>query len=608
MFDDFSIPDFPHTIITDPDKVSEQFIQKVGRQPLLSFDFETTGLHFKKHKAAGIAIANQEHAWYIHDKAMHQLTPWLKDNFVDSNITWAAHNSIFDMHFLKNDFNVLPASLVDTQLAQWMLNEEDSLALKEVSKFKLGITENLPSFRDLQKHAKELRDIKKIDDVSIFDIPVEMLGIYAAFDGRLTFDLWNKLEGELEAEGLREVYDENIIPFTYVLLDMEDRGAYIDRDRVIELKDQYEEIADDLLTKWKKKVGDVNPNSPQQLRELLYTQMNLRTSRKTKKTKLPSTDSLALLRLKRNDKTGIVSLLIEYKEYNKLISTYLTPLLNKTIDNYIYTNFKQTGTVTGRLSSSGDINLQNIPSRTEIGKEIRSCFIAPPGRSLLVTDYSQIELRILAHYTRDENLVRVFYWGEDPHQLTANKMGVPRYVGKTLNFGIIYGAQARTIADQIEKIPKPRPKESVARKWLLDFEKIIYPSIPKWKKTVINTAIQQGYITTIGDRHRHVTNLDHYDEYTRGRAERQTINSLIQGSAGDFINQSMLSSSNTAKELDIWYHIQVHDELVTTCPTELLDEASRFMQTSMESMREVFNLSVPILAQPATGANWMECK
>jgi DNA polymerase-1 len=608
MFDDFSIPDFPHTLVSDYQKVDDLFLSKIGNGKLLSFDFETTGLHFKRDKAAGIAIANEEHAWYLHDSAMHAIKPWLVDRFKDNSVEWAAHNAVFDMHFSRKDFGVLPAKIADTQTAQWLLDENDSLALKEIAKYKLGVNYNLPSYKDLLKYTKELRGFKRVDQVSIFDIPTDILGTYAAYDSWLTITLWKKLKSELKSESLYNLYKTKIIPFTYVLLDMEDNGAFIDHDKVNKLKEDYQKIADDLLNKWYEKAGDVNPNSPIQLREYLYGKLKLKTTRKTKKTKEPSTDALTLLRIKRQDKSGSVELLLEYKEYEKLISTYLNTLLSKTIDGYIYTNFNQTGTVTGRLSSSGDINLQNIPSRTETGKELRACFVPPPGRAMIVADYSQIELRILAHYTRDKNLVKVFYWGEDPHQLTANKMGVPRYVGKTLNFGIIYGAQARTIADQIEKTKKPRPKESVAKKWLYDFEHKVYPSIPRWKSAIINSSLREGYTETIGGRRRRVSNLDHWHDYTRGRAQRQLINSKIQGSAGDVINESMLLVAKRSEEFGIKLHIQVHDELVLSCPTENLAQSMEFVQNTMESVEQIFNISVPIVAKPATGANWRECK
>lgn len=614
---DFTLPKLAHTIITDGSDLPK-FYEEIGNWPMLSFDFETTGLDYYNDNPVGVAIANGRHAWYIHGSAFMEVTPWLKDKMGRTDIEWAGHNLKFDFHHLMNAVtDELPTKYFDTQIAQWMIDENDSLGLKHLGKVRLDAQDDIPSFSDLLMYTKKLRGIARKDLVTIWDIPVEVLGTYAAYDARLTYDLVDLLKKDLGDEGLDKIYYEQEMPFLAMLLRMERAGITVDQEKAAILKDKYDIIIKDVLYKFDKRVADiksklgkpteVNPNSPQQLAELLFEDMGLKSTKKTASGAL-STAALVLQRIKRQDKTGIVELLMEYKKYEKVVNTYLVNMLSKTdADGRIRTNFNQTGTVTGRLSSSGNLNLQNIPARGDTGADVRDLFIAKAGHLLIGIDYSQIELRILAHYSRDENLVRAFYWGSDPHQLTADRMGVPRYVGKSVNFGTIYGQGAPTLADQIEKAGKPRPKESQAAQWLRAYDKL-YPSIPRWKKMVLIEGRKYGFIETLGGRHRHAEGLDHYDNYIRARAERQLINSKIQGSAGDVINSAMLKVDRDQHNFGATTLLQVHDELTLEVPEEYADEAAVSVQRRMEGEREVFGISVPVIAEPSVGHSWAEVK
>jgi len=606
----YELPEFPHTVVANPEDVPA-ILESHGNGTRYAFDAETTGLHYITDKLAGLSLATKEHAWYFHgDWVVNAVLPWFEEKMNNPEITWIAHNAKFDMHFLARH-GIRPKKIYDTEIAQYLLEEEQSLKLKDLGKLKLGIQENLPpDFKALLHLAKRLKGAKRLDQVNIYDVPLEVLGPYGALDSRMTFDLAPITEQGLRDEGLWQYYQEQEIPFIYTILDMERRGVLVDREWVAELETKFKALTEEYEAEWVSKVGDVNPRSPQQIIELLYNKLGLKTDRRTDSGN-PSTDALTLKRLVPTDKTGTVELLLKYREVSKLESTYIVPLRDRLHNGRIYTNFNRTGTVTGRLSSSGDINLQNIPLHTELGAQVRKAFIAEPGHLLMDVDYSQIELRILAHFCRDESLVRAFYWGADPHQLTANRMGVPRYVGKTLNFLIIYGGGPIVLGDQLEKIGKPRPTVPVARRWLQEYNRI-YPAITPFKEQVMREAKQYGYVTTIGGRHRHadLEALLAWDIQTSGREERQLFNTKIQGSAGDVINYAMvdIGLNERLASLGVETLLQVHDELVFTVPEENVEEGKLAVKAHMEAVEETFNISVPILAEPAAARNWVEAK
>ncbi len=608
---DFEIPSFAYTLITDPEQVAAE-LARIGNQPTLAFDFESTGVDYVTNQPVGISLADEAHAWYFHGEGvLEQITPWLVDQMEVLKTPFIGHHIKFDMHLLRK-LGVRLENPVDTMVAQWLVNENSSLALKTLAKFNLGIKEELAGFRDLLKYTKGVVGKKRMDEVSILEIPFDILGPYAALDARLAYDLWNYLIPELKNEDQWNHFHEMQMPFTKVLMNMEARGVRIDHKAASSVKERYEALRQEAEEEWNERTEEimgepVNPRSPKQLQELLYDNLRLVTTRTTKSGAM-STDELTLLRLKTQDKSGLVEVLLKYRKYNKMIDTYLGALLNKTHNDRIHTNFNQTGTVTGRLSSSGDINLQNQPSRGEYGKDIRSCFIASEGHDLVGIDYSQIELRILAHFSRDEHLVKAYLWGADVHQMTADRLGgVPRYLGKATNFGKVYGQGPVTLADVLEKDGHPRPTKSQAQKWLEDYDRM-YPGIPKWIRFELIKARENNYVETLAGRRRHVEGLHHHDKWQRARAERQAINSIIQGSAGDAINTAMLWAAEIAPEYEAHMLLQVHDELLFEVPGDNSKAFAEVIQQKMEDVREHFNISVPIIAEPNIGPNWSEAK
>lgn len=612
----FEIPEFDYTIIDNREDVGEKFLQRVGRHDLYSLDFETTGLNYMLDRAAAISIATLDHSWYFNEPAMHQVLPWLKDNMANSNTSWIAHNMKFELHFFTQlGFNIQPINIIDTEIAQWMLNEEDTLKLKELG-FKVGVKEKLPSFRDLQRYAKDINpDIKKLKDVTLEDIPLPIMGKYGAFDSRLAFDLWLVLRDELINEGLLNIFFEKEMPLLKVLLRMERKGIKVDLEKTEILLKKYTEKRDILYEKFEKIIGhEVNPNSPTQLRKLLFEEMKLKSKRKTP-SGLLSTDELTLIRLKRQDKTGAIETLLEYRDYQKLITTYLKAILEKNIDGRIHTNFNQTGTVNGRFSSSGaksgvGVNLQNIPKRGEKGKEIRSLFIAPDGKLILRTDESQLEMRLIGHYSRDRALVRAYMWKVDVHQLTADGLHTDRYRGKQVNYSTAYGGWARTICDQIEKDGYPRPNENEIKEMLIKFYNELYPAINPWKDEVIREARLYKYITLLSGRHKHANMrmLDHWDKYKRWREERRLVNGKIQGSAADILNEAMIVIDDYQNSLGADMLIQVHDELVWECDKDQIHKFKERSTKDMEDVGNYFGVTIPIIAEPNIGPSWMESK
>lgn len=421
------------SIVQDPQEVA-QVVSTISKYPLVALDLETTGLDFMRSEIHGVALATADQEWYVTLGAEKALFPLLQDALKDTLVL--GHNLAFDLHFLSK-YGVRPPKIADTMIAQFLIDENQGLALKSLAGTKLGY-HDLPDFKDMQKWVKWLmRDVTRLSDVSIYDMPLHTLGEYAARDVRLTYELWEKSQVELRKEEMWDIFWQTEMPFVYVLMDMESTGFYIDQSLLNELKLEFIAARDEALDIWKSATGDINPASPKQLAEYFYKDCGFEPTLFTK-TGAPSTDVMALMRLRKQDKTGVVQALLDYRKYEKLLSTYVTGFEDNMIDGRLYGNFNQLGDAqgdgdrlprTGRLSSSSP-NLQNIPARGITGEKIRQLFSSPPGYKFIDIDYSQLELRLGAHYTRDPNMLKVFAEGQDPHQLTADLCNVERHVGK----------------------------------------------------------------------------------------------------------------------------------------------------------------------------------
>jgi len=441
---------------------------------------------------------------------------------------------------------------------------------------------------------------KDIKLLTLGDIDKKKVVEYAAEDADIAYRLFEVLRPKLEEFELNELFEKIEMSTINVLSEMEMNGVYFDLKELKKLEEEYDKKLNSLMNEMKKIVGyDFNPNSPKQVRELLFENLGLKGKRKTKSGSYSTdADSLEALR----DEHPIIEKLLEYRKYQKLLSTYIIAipkLVNKKTGR-VHTSFNQTGTATGRLSSS-DPNLQNLPIREEDGERIRSAVKAQRDDYVLLSaDYSQIELRVLAHLTNDETLINAFNKGEDIHALTAAAIfGVKiedvdynmRRVGKVVNFSLVYGSSPYGLAENL-KIPVEDAKDFMNRYFKT------YQKVKEYQESSLKVATQKGYVETIFGRKRFLKNI------TTGKSElkRIVINTPIQGSAADIMKLAMI---NLYKKLpkEAKLILQVHDEVVIELPKEIVEETKKTVQDCMEN---AVKLKIPLKVDISVGKNWQK--
>ncbi|MEO0477733.1 MAG: DNA polymerase, partial [Planctomycetota bacterium] len=450
-------------------------------------------------------------------------------------------------------------------------------------------------------------------------VPLDQVAQYAAEDADITLRLCNKLKARLDEQGMTELYEQVEMPLVNVLATMEQQGirvtpAILDAQRD-ELQDRIDELRADILERAK---ADFNPDSPKQLGDVLFNQLGFKAIKKTKTGF--STDSEVLEKLAAleadeleavpEDARPIPGLMIEYRMLTKLVGTYLVALKEAIADDgRVHARFNQTGAATGRLSSS-DPNLQNIPIRTEVGRNIRKAFVAEDGHKLIAADYSQIELRVLAHLSEDEALIKAFNEGQDIHRAVAAQVfGVEpedvdseqRGRAKVINFGIIYGITAFGLARRIDGL------DNKAAAALIDDYKARFPGIDTFLNTCIEKAQADGYVETILGRRRVIDGIHERNPQRRALAERLAINSVVQGSAADLIKVAMVNlQSRIEKEsLPCKLLLQIHDELVIEAPA---DQADAMAEVLTSEMRSAMELKVPLDVEAGIGEDWFGAK
>lgn len=608
--EEYSEPDIPTNpnIIIDPDAVSV-VLDAVEAASVIGIDTETTGLDHVRDTLHGVSISTEEGGWYVTGPA---LLPFLQGltNYVNSDRLWVGHNFVYDFHFLGR-YGCIPNKYFDTLIGQWLIDENQDLGLKALAYTKLGVTGDIPEFKDMLHEAKKRLKKKRLAEVTIYDIPLDTLGSYAIRDTDYTLALYKITAYELEQEGLTDVFWNVEMPFLTVIYDMEEYGMRVDLPLFSQLQREYGERIEALYKKWNELTGGVNPNSPPQLGELMFKKMQLPMQGKTAKGN-PITDALVIQRLEPMDETGALKTLSEIRKIEKLKSTYVDAIIEKQFDGRIYGKYKQHGARTGRLSAN-DPNLQNIPGQGDDGKKIRSGFIAKEGYDLLVCDYSQIELRLLAHDSRDEDgFLKVFHEGGDPHQSTCDLIcalgyTIARKQAKSVNFGWVYGMGPRTLADNLEKVTGERPAEKDTKMWLDGFDQA-KPRLVKYRTNVIKRTRQLGHVVTMGGRKRRLPDISSPVNSLRFRAERQAVNTRIQGSAADLIKWAMIQLRPWCKLYGVRMVAQVHDEIVFESPKAVTKEFMPIVQNIMESVKEQFNLCVPIEAVPGVGPDWSVAK
>ena len=418
-----------------------------------------------------------------------------------------------------------------------------------------------------------------------------------------TLALHDTIRGDIDRMELRSIYEEIELPLAPVLASMEAKGILLESQALAEFSVELKQSIDELSSEVLELAGrDFNIGSPKQLGEILYVHLGLPQPQKRGKTKAPSTASDVLEGLR--DKHAIVGKVLDWRQHTKLKSTYVDALpLLVAADGRLHTTFNPTGSATGRLSSLNP-NLQNIPTRTPLGREMRKALVAPPGCQFVSADYSQVELRVMAHLSGDPNLIAAFASGEDLHQRTASEvLGIlPTLVGpderaraKAVNFGIIYGLSAFGLAKQLN-IPQGDARDYIR----LYFER--YSKVKQFKEDTIEQTKRTGFSRTLFGRRRPVPDLASKNHTARSMAERIAVNSPIQGTAADLIKKAMLATDAALKQERLRARIvlQIHDSLLVETPEEEVTTVSELLRAEMEA---VASLAVPLVVDIKTGPN-----
>jgi DNA polymerase-1 len=587
--------------IVDTAEALDKMINALSRAESFIFDTETTSLDPRQAALVGISLSTVPgKAWYLpvgHSAGsqlpLQQVIDKLKPLLENPKVPKLAHNGKYDMTVLqKYKVNVQNLSF-DTMIAAYLLGEK-SLGLKPLAFAKLGI-EMTPISNLIGSGAKQI-------SMAWVDIP--KVAEYACADADMTLRLSKLLGKELKAQGLWKLFAEVEMPLLPVLLRMETNGVALDTAKLREMSWGMSERMAKLENEIYKNVGHAfNINSTQQLGTILYEELKLPKTRKTKSGY--STEASVLEALK--GAHPIIELLLEYRQLAKLKSTYIDalPALIDPDTGRVHTSFNQTGTVTGRLSSS-DPNLQNIPIRTEEGRQVRKAFIAEKDTSLLLAaDYSQIDLRALAHLSQDPRLVAAFMQGEDIHATTASQVfGVPpsevtkdmRRLAKTVNFGVIYGMSEYGLEQATEL-----SREQAAQFIRAYFEK--YSGVKEYLDRTKKEAAEKGYVQTLLGRRRYIPEINSSNAQVRMAAERMAINMPVQGTSADIIKVAMiqLQQEMDRQGLEAKMIIQVHDELLFELPR---GEEEKLKKLVIEIMPNAIKLSVPVKVDIKTGRSW----
>jgi len=582
--------------------------QALDASSLIAFDTETTALDPLQAELVGLSLAVKEgEGYYIPlghkgeqpqlkvSEVIEALTPALTNPSIEK----AGHNIKYDALVLaRYGLRVSPLSF-DTMIAEWLTNPASrDLGLKDLAGTLLGI--RMTRIEELIGRGK--------NQLTMDEVPIAAAAPYAAADAEVTLRLIPLLKEKMQKTNSTGIFNTIEMPLVPVLLKMEQEGISLDIDFFkrfsAEIGERLRLIEDEVH----QAVGHAfNLNSSQQLSKVLFEDLKLEPPDRNKRTSSGhfSTSAAVLDELK--GQHVVVDLLLEYRELSKLKSTYLDALPQQINprDNRVHTSFNQTGSVTGRLASS-DPNLQNIPTRTETGRQVRLGFIAAPGHRLLSVDYSQIELRIVAHMSGDEAMLKAFRDGQDIHATTAAAIyDLPleqvtkeqRRHAKAINFGLIYGMSAFGLSRSTDLTLGEA--ENFVRDYFEHF-----PGVKKYLDNIRVLAARQGYVETMLGRRRYFPNLANpVNQMMRNREEREAINAPIQGTAADIMKIAMIRVQQALDEHGTRARmiLQVHDELVLEVPEDEIMSIARLVGEVMES---AYKLDIPLLTEARSGVNW----
>jgi DNA polymerase-1 len=591
------------SVLIDNDEALARQIASIPMDAIIAFDTETTGLDYHNDSLVGFSFSTDDKTGYyvpiahsylgVGDQVSATAAKKAISEIFKRKVI--GHNIKFDLHFVTRYLGVerLPIH-ADTMVLAWLGDSGRSLSMDSLSQSLFG--HEMIHFKDT---------VKKGD--SFASVAIEDACRYAGEDAYITMRLYQTLIKQLEFKGGFDALNEAQsveFPFTLTLLGMEREGIAVDVNALdlfkLEVAKELSVLTENIHTA----CGTVfNLNSPKQLGTILFETLALPHGKKTKTGY--STDESVLEGLK--DEHPVIGMLLQYREYHKLFSTYIEPLMalaKNDKNSRIYTSFVQTGTATGRLSSKNP-NLQNIPVKTALGMRIREAFVAPVGKKLIGIDYSQIELRLLAHFSGDSVLVRAFNEGHDIHMQTAISLfgqadaSSKRNIAKTVNFGLLYGMGAKKLSDTLG-ISSKEAKEIIERY----FE--TFPSVKSYFSSVVEQAKSVGYVETLLHRRRYF-DFPNATPMLKAAYEREAVNTVFQGSASDLIKLSMNSIDTIIREegLKARMLLQIHDELIFEVDESVADDlAKRFV----EVMESILKLRIPLKTSMHIGNHWGELK
>ena len=592
-----------YTLVDTPEKRSV-LVKRLKNAARFCFDTETTGIDPNNSELVGMSFCFKPgEAFFVHLPENYQesldIVKDFKPYLEEVKILKIGQNMKFDIAILKwYEINV-KGKLFDTMLAHYLIEPDMKHGMDYLAETYLG-------YKTI--HIDELIGKKGKDQLTMRSVQPEVISDYACEDADITYRLYEKFEPMLGETGLRKLFDEMEMPLVPVLADMEAEGVMLDTQALKEFSLQLGKEVKDVEEQIYDLAGQLfNISSPKQLGEILYEKLKITDKPARTATKQYSTSEDVLVKLLYRH--PIVQLILDYRSLTKLKSTYVDVLPNliSQRDKRIHTSYNQAVAATGRLSSNNP-NLQNIPIRTDRGKEIRKAFVPRNNDFILVSaDYSQIELRIIAHMSGDKNMIEAFRQGVDIHAATASRVyGLPvtevtaemRRNAKAVNFGIIYGQSAFGLSERLN-IPR---REAAS---IIDAYFAQYPGIKNYMEKTIAFARAHGFVETILGRRRYLRDINSNNAVVRGFAERNAINAPIQGSSADMIKIAMIRIHDDLGKLNIRSKmiLQVHDELVFDVHKSELEIVKPVIY---ERMKNALPLDVPVEVEVDEGENWLE--
>ena len=579
-------------------------VEKMMEQEIVAFDTETEGLNALETNIVGISFSWRKGIGYylpiknnksVYEKSFEILKPF----FESTKIIKVGHNIKFDIQVLLK-YNVKVSSpIYDTMVAHYLINPDMRHNLDTLSESYLNYS---------PISIESLIGKKGKNQISMRDVSIDKIKNYASEDADITLRLKGVFDKEIEVNNLSKIFYDIEIPMINVLSEMEAEGIKIDTSYLKKLDKEFEDDLEKLKKEIFKKCGEkFNLNSPKQLGEILFDKLKLVSKPKKTKTGQYSTSEEVLSSLANDHR--IIENILEWRSLDKLQNTYVRSLPNEVsnLTKRVHSSFNQTVTTTGRLSSNNP-NLQNIPIRTANGQKIRKAFIPRNNDYIIMAaDYSQIELRVIASISNEENMIDAFVNNQDIHTITASKIynvdpenvnREQRGNAKTVNFGIIYGVSAFGLSQQTD-LNRSESKQ------MIDNYFLNYPGLKKYMSDQIDFARNNGYVETIMGRRRYLKNINSQNNMLRSGAERNAINAPIQGSAADIIKIAMININSEFKKQSFKSKmlLQVHDELVFDVHNSEKDRIQDIVKTTMES---AVKLKVPLKIDLEFGKNWLE--